>query len=142
MFGETFPPSSESPQEDTVVDKFVQSMRRNILPIWNNFDIYPDNVSAESFLSLIEDEVLEEEEGDSVPVYPLLVHIRTHDTLDNLKQMKVIISQLDELASKHSGRRMPGTGDIYEPEDDYILSSTAGYIFRGEPITADEEDSN
>ena len=132
MFSDTLPPSPESSQEDTVVDRFVKDMRFNIEPIWNSFDIYPDNVTAEIFLSLNEGEILEDEEGDSIPVYPLFVHIRNHDTLENKKHMKIIIGQLDELAAKHNGRRMQGTGDVNEPEDDYILSSTVGYIFRGE----------
>jgi len=86
VFSETLPPSPESSQEDTVVDKFVQDMRFNIVPIWNGFYIYPDNVTAGLFLSIVEDEALEEDEGDSVPIYPLLVHIKTHDTNVNLKR--------------------------------------------------------
>lgn len=105
-------------------------MRENIIPIWPHFDIYPDNLTSEFFLDLIGDDALTEDELKN-GLYSLFVHIEgdIHPHPRKHKQVKIIINHLDELAAKHNGRRMPGTGEIVDPKDHYILSSTVGYIF-------------
>lgn len=135
MRRETSPSTHEAEYTETPVDRFVQDMRENIVPRWPGFEFAPDNVTVNLFLSLAEDQILEEGEGESIPIWPLFVHVETYDSIENKEWLMIIIGQLDSLASKHGGRRMEGTGDIFEPPDVGKLSPTVGYIFREEPYT-------